>query len=672
LPVVIDATRDAEADVPGEFKAVQWTRMPAGETPPGFVARVQRLLGRDGTLHAGFPRDASPAPRREAVRTSRSARRWLVPVVAAVIVLAALGVWWSRTGGDEVAANPEPRLAAVAPAVPLVGDKSVAVLPFDNLSAARENDAFADGVHHDIITHLQKIRDLKVISRTSVLVYREASSRNLRRIADELGVATVVEGTVVRVGNQVRINAALVNARTEASLWADTLVGDANDPFALQAALAQKIAVALQATLTARERTLIERRPTQSAAAYELFLRASVLDEVLTSGSHLEEWKRVAAAYQEAVVADPGFGLAYSRLTNLHGSMYWLGHLDPTPARRALAEAALRAAERIDPEAPETHYARGVFAYNCENNFAKALAHYQQAEIGLPNDVALQALMGFTHRRLGHWSDYVKCLERALALSPRFLYAAAELVSMQLELRRFEPARELAKRFVAMFPEDHSMAENLARSEFALTGDRRAFLAALEQLPRAGRDQAGLRLDYERAMWAHDFVTADRVLADPRLTGVVDLNSIINSPVALHRGLVAYLTGRREDARRFADAAIAESARLKWTPRQRPFALLDVASAHGYAGRVAEAIRESEQALGAAEHADVFGGRIARFRAGRMFATIGEHERAIEILGQLMAGVCSFTPSEIRHDPCWSRLKADPRFEEILQAARPL
>ncbi len=551
--------------------------------------------------------------------------------------------------------------------------KSLAVLPFANLSTEKDNEFFAEGVHDDVITNLQKIRDLKVISRTSVLAYRDPAARNLAKIADELGVATVVEGSVRRVGNQVRVNAKLIHARTEASLWADSLVGDTSDLFALQAAIAQKIATALQARLTEGERLLIERRATKNPVAHELFLKARRLHDVLNNRSSLQEHDVVIAAYQRVLGEDPEFGLVYARLAQVHGHMYWLGHLDPTSARRAQAQAALREAMRIDPNAPETNYAQGLVAYYCEMNWRDALAHYQKAELQLPNDATLQGQMGFAHRRLGNSQDYLRHFERAIELEPRYLYLASELSGSLLDHRRPEAARQVAERFAAVFPEDALIANTRARADFALTGDRDAFLAALQRLPRAGQDPTGLRAAYDRAMWAHELAVAERVLADPALGSIIDGVSIIQAPAALHRALVAFLQGKTAEATTFSAAAIAEYRRRPWTPRQEPFVALDVAAANAYAGRVNEAVREAQAAVVVIEKMDAYAGAFARMLAGRLFAAIGRNEEAFALLRQLMTGISPrFTPNEIRLDPCWSRLKDDPRFEAILSSAKPL
>ncbi|MSU51759.1 MAG: TIR domain-containing protein [Opitutus sp.] len=354
VPVTVDATTERGAHVPDAFLAVQWTRFGSADSLNAFCERVQKLLA--GPEAAGGPEAVGGASRPDILAESRHkaaptanspSRPWLAPAIlghAAIIVLALWRSWTtpsaptkSAPSASSPAAQPPTDLASTAGSAK-VDAKSVAVLPFANLSTEKDNEFFTDGVHDDVITNLQKIRDLKVISRTSVLAYRDAAARNLKKIADDLGVATVVEGNVRRVGKQVRVNAKLIVARTEESLWADSLTGDANDIFALQATIAEKIAAALKATLTSGERTLIARRPTQNQEAYDLYSRARLMEEAIGPAEGRESYESIIALHEQAVAKDPGFALAFAALSVVHGKMYWFGAIDPTPERRARAK----------------------------------------------------------------------------------------------------------------------------------------------------------------------------------------------------------------------------------------------------------------------------------------------------------------------------------------------
>jgi TolB-like protein len=592
-------------------------------------------------------------------------------VLAVVLVSVAVGVITLR--------KPEPAAIAVetkpvpAPtAVPRVSDKSIAVLPFANLSAEKENEFFADGVHDDVITSLAKIRDLKIISRTSVLAYRDTASRNLKKIAADLGVATVLEGSVRRVGDKVHMNAQLIDARTDEHLWAETYDGDASDIFALQAKLAQQIAAALKATLTPGERTSIERRPTENQEAYELYLRARILDQNLAPGATKEEYERVLGFYEQAAAMDPAFALPHIQASILHGTMYWFAGLDATPARRAKSLAEVDVAKRLAPAAPETLLAQGSFDYTCRNDWARALAEYRAAEAGLPNDAQLHYRIGLAHRRLGQWPEALARLERAAVLDPNYSEELIQLTGTVFFLRRYPQVLALTNRYLALFPDERALQAIRISTRYGLDGDRAAYLRALAALPAAANDTNGLFAAYIVAMLTGDLAAADRVLADPRMTSVVNIDGSINDPVDLHRAFVAWLHGRPDEARRFADEAIAAYQRQKWVPRQEPWVQLGVARAEAYAGRMDDAMRDGKAALDAEIARDAFSALYLRNEYGRILVVGNRREEALATLREMMNAPCGLSSNDIRFDPLWSRLKDDPRFEEILRSAKPL
>ncbi len=320
VPVVIDDTAESEAMVPDEFMRVQWTRLQQGRITPQFAAQVKRLLEaprgaapvartvggalRPDTL--GAPAESGHKAPPTAIRRAPHAA-WAI----AIVVVALVAFFGTRKS------EPPPTLAKAVPAplapssAPALGAKSIAVLPF---TTAEKDTDFADGMQDDVITHLAKIRDLTVIARTSTLAYSDPAARNQKKIAADLGVATLLEGSVRRSGNQVRVTASLIDARTAASLWANSYDGDPTDPLALQASLAQAIAAALKATLTPDERTLIERRSTRSAEAHELYSRARVMADGYPALATRDQYERLIALNEQAIARDPDFALAYAQL----------------------------------------------------------------------------------------------------------------------------------------------------------------------------------------------------------------------------------------------------------------------------------------------------------------------------------------------------------------------
>ena len=681
VPVVGDVSAEADALAPEEFMRVQWMRLSGALPTPQFVEQVRSLLGqrRKPTLTAGRPkitaRELPPLPTPKVTPPKRAAvPGWVWGGLAAVLVVVAAGVVLLRKPAPApfVAAAIKPPSLSPSLSPPPKEDKSIAVLPFANLSSEKENEFFADGVHDDVITNLAKIRDLKVISRTSVLAYRDPAARNLKKIAAELGVATILEGSIRRVGTKVHMNAQLIDARTDEHLWADTFDGDTSDIFALQASLAQKIAAALKATLTPGERNLIERRPTENPEAYELYSRARLLQEKFGPFSDREDYEPVVALLEQAVAKDPVFAFAYMNLSAVHGLMYWFGHVDPTAERRARAWAALEAARRLAPDAPEMHVAQGAFAYTCNNDWRGALAEYALAEPSLPNDAQLQYRIGIAHRRLIQWPEAVGCFERSATLNPHDLSSVSTLVDTALSLRHYEQTLALATRFLAIFPADWRLHSLAIRAQFALDADRAAYARAWAA-PRAGADQrAALQAAYESAMIAGDLAAAERTLADPRLTTLTTSGGTTVEPAALHRALVALVRGQHEAAVKFSDEALAFYHSRTWTPRQEPPIQLDIAQAEACAGRAEDAIRDALAAMAKYHAIDPYSALSGELRLGRIYALLGRRDDAFASLRKVMGGSEAGSPAEVRIDPGWSRLKDDPRFEEILRSAKPL
>ena len=676
-PVVIDDTRESGAVVPAEFMRVQWTRLPGALPTPQFVGQVKRLL-EGKPLEAGRPRPATEMSSAVAAPPKKSAiPGWTWGAVTVVVIGLGAALYISRPPAPVAASAIEPKPASPAPVAkpPLdfANAKSIAVLPFANLSTDKENEFFADGVHDDVITSLAKIRDLRVISRTSVLVYRDASSRNLKKIASELGVATVLEGSVRRVGTKVHMNAQLIDARTDEHLWADSYDGDTTDIFALQAKLAQQIASALKATLTPGERTLIERRPTQNQVAYDLYLRARTMYQERGERDTIAGYEHIIEIYEQAIAQDPAFAQAQAQVSLVHSIMYWFGYLDPTPARAARMKAAVDAAVRLAPDAPETHLALGAYKYRVIRDWNQALVEFRAAEAGLPNDAQLMFWLALTHRRLGKWPEALGYFERSIALNPRDASPVDNYVGFSIALHRWEQGRADSARFLTYFPNDRGLLVSQAVARFALDGDRGAFARAFAGLPRPPADPAGDADRFRAACLRGDYAAADQALANARLASFPEQNStVINDPVAFHRAHLAYLRGEAAVARGYADQAIAYYRESTWNQRQQPWVQMRIAMAEAWAGRSAEASRDAQLAMAEVTAHDAYDTTVLRQYLGEIHVSLGQREEAFACLRQMMREPVNVSPNEIRIDPLWSRLKDDPRFEEILKSDQPL
>ena len=354
-----------------------------------------------------------------------SVPRWpkLALIAALSVSAVALAISFSifsRRGSPTIAQTPSEGVAGAVASIP---GKSIAVLPFRNLSDEQENAYFADGVQNEVLTDLATIADLKVISRTSVMQYKSDVARNLREIGQQLGVAHVVEGSVQRSGNRVRVNAQLLDARTDGQLWAQTYDRDLADVFAIQSEIAKSIADQLQAKLSPSEKSAIERPPTSDITAFELYAQAKNILAIRNARTNLLE---AVDLLNQAVARDPSFFKAYCQLAHTHDRLYFLGY-DHTPARLALAEAAIQAAFRLRPNAGEAHLARAQNLYRGYLEYDAALAELEVAGQTLPNDAGVFELKGYIERRQGKQEEAVRSLERAIDLDPRNTFTLQQI-----------------------------------------------------------------------------------------------------------------------------------------------------------------------------------------------------------------------------------------------------
>src|SRR5205809_2954820 len=370
---------------------------------------------------------------------------------------------------------------AVEPITQSAPEKSIAVLPFENLSDEKQNAYFADGVQDEILTDLARIADLKVISRASVLHYVSGAARNLREIGEELGVANVVEGSVQRAANRVRVNAQLVDARTDRHVWGQTYDRDLAEVFAIQSEIAKTIADQLQAKLSPREENVIERHPTSDISAFDLYARAkNILLRTASIGK--ADTLQAIDLLNQAVARDPSFFDAYCQLAFAHDALYFFG-VDHTSARLALAEAALQAAYRLRPDAGETHLARGQNLYWAYGDYDGALAELEFARQTLPNDARIFGLTGLIQRRQGHWEESTQNLERALELNPRDIETLVLGVASNYSLlRRYGEAKQWLARALAFEPNDAFTKVWLAYVDFDWKADTRPLHQTIDSI----------------------------------------------------------------------------------------------------------------------------------------------------------------------------------------------
>ncbi len=669
LPVVVDATSEADAMVPEEFMRVQWTRLPHGVPTPQFIEQVKQVLENPGARVAALQPQRARTGGGPAAAPARRNPKWIVGVLIAAIVGSAAVLFVTKKPAALVAPPMPAAEAKAADSAPEANSKSIAVLPFANFSPDKDNEFFADGLQDEVITALAKIHDLKVISRTSVLAYRNPEGRNLKKIGNELGVATVLEGSVQRIGTKVHLNVQLIDARTDDHIWADSYTEELTDVFSLESSLAQQIAAALKASLTMDEKTLIGRRPTQNQEAYDLYLRARVLEESLGSTSTLQDNLDVITLFERAGAADPAFLLPHVQASILHGGLYWYAIFDSTEERRAKDLAELEIARRLAPSAPETRLAQGEYDYTCLNDWPLALAEYKAAEGELPNDSQVHSGIGRSLRRMGRFTEAMDEFEAASTLNPNDETSAYSVVQMYSALRRYEKCVEKAQYYGERFPRDDFIKKTRADAQFQLDGDHAALVKEGAVTNPYSDDERVLA--YRRAMLADDLQAAERAISSPELKSVDNETGSINDPVALVRAYVAFLLGKNDAAKALGAQAISSFRQTKWTRRQQPWAHLGIAQAEEYEGNLDAAVRDAKQAVGEMRSLDAYDTTFMLFEYGKILVIAGRNEEALSVLADLISGPGDAVPRSFPYDPVWARLKGDPRFESILNSFKP-
>src|SRR6266498_4870109 len=325
-------------------------------------------------------------------------------------------------------------------------DKSIAVLPFENLSDEKENAYFADGIQDDVLTNLSKIGDLKVISRTSVMQYKGAA-KNVREIGKALGVSNILEGSVRRSGNKVRVNVQLIDATSDKHTWANDYDRDLTDVFAIQSDLAHEIANALQAKLSDTEKALMDRKPTENGEAYLAFVQAHNLQCAVEDLGKLKQSEQL---YARAIELDPKFALALARYSQLES---WIFHIfDPTRERHKKARALAEQALQLQPDLPEAHLAMGFSYYYGDNNYDAAQKEFEIAQSGLPNESNVYLALGAIQRRQGKWAESTANLEKAVSLNPKDNLPLQNLATNYQDLRNFDAANKTIDRGLALDP----------------------------------------------------------------------------------------------------------------------------------------------------------------------------------------------------------------------------
>jgi TolB-like protein/Tfp pilus assembly protein PilF len=553
-----------------------------------------------------------------------------------------------------------------------VPEKSIAVLPFENLSEEKENAFFADGVQDEILTDLAKIADLKVISRTSVMQYKNGISRNLREIGEQLGVAHVLEGSVQRTGGRVRVSAQLIDARTDAHLWAEHYDRPLDDVFAIQSEVAQAIADQLNAKLSPAEKAAIKQRPTGDLVAYDLYLRAEALRAATSFNARLKEnLLEATRLLEQAIARDPTFFLAYCRLAEAHDLIYFFGS-DHTPTRLALASTAIQTALRLRPGSGEAHLALAEHLYRGYGDYEHALDELTLAQLALPNDPLVFELTGFIARRQGRWEESTTDLKRALELDPRNLFFLQQLSFTYDRQRRYRDLASVLDRALKLIPSDPETRVARALIDFAERADARPVHATIETViaedPAAATNIADRWFDI--ALCERDNFGISRALAVIPPGGISQ--GSVWSPRAYFEAVAARVRGDATVAR--AAFTVARAEVEKTTHDQPDYAqgLIILGLIDAGLGRKDDAIREGRRAIELVPVSkDAIDGADFIVNLAVIYAWTGEKDLALEQLDKVSKLPFGQSYGDLRLSPDWDPLRGDPRFEKIVASLAP-
>jgi TolB-like protein len=572
---------------------------------------------------------------------------WIYIVVICGAISAALFFLGRYTAGNKTVSINE------------TSNKSIAVLPFENLSSDKENAYFAEGIQDEILTRLAKIGALKVISRTSTSHYA-SSPQNLPEIARQLGVANILEGSVQKARDAVHVNVQLIRAVTDDHLWAESYDRKLDDIFAVEKEVAQNIAATLNAKLTGAEEQAIAQKPTANSSAYEAYLRGNTQFWEINEQSLLAAGK----SYREAVNLDPQFAIAWAALARLDAVLYWID--DTTAARRAAAEQALNEAEHLQPQAAETRVARGYFAYLVQHDLKGTLDLMEEAHRTWPNNAEVLQLLAFAAARLGQWNKSDDALDQAVVLNPRDLATCRWAINNRLDSRDFITARRITDEALQVWPDDSNLLSYKAQI-FQASGQLDEAQALVSRMRPSLKDYDALSTIWYQAKLRRDPAPAMKILepfARPTDSG---FDWMFN---AAQLADLQALSGDNASAQSiFRQVRDRATALAREQPENVRY-LGPLAQALSHLGEREAALNVIDKAM-ALRAGDMRSQPSTEEQRARILTLFGEKDQAIEILQRLLQtrysgwAAVPLTPALLRLDPDFDPLRGDPRFQKL-------
>jgi serine/threonine protein kinase/tetratricopeptide (TPR) repeat protein len=645
-----------------QFQPLPVEQLAAAKVPTPVIGLLRSMLAADRTKRPQSARELLAMLRqcREAIEARPRRRRFLQ--VAALVFLTGVSLtsyfWYRQHFRERISST-----TVIAP------EKSIAVLPFESLSNGKEDAFFADGIQDDILTKLAKIRDLKVISRASVMQYR--GKPNMREIGAALGVSHALQGSVRKSGTQLHLNAQLVDTRTDTHVWAEQYDCDLNGVFATQSEITLKVADQIHAKMSTAEKLDMARPPTANLAAFELYTRAKNL-LLMTSFNPSGKANLLQAAdlLDQALANDSSFFQAHCQLSHTHDLLYFFG-FDRTPARLASAESAIQAAFRLRPDSGEAHLARAENLYRGYLDYDGALAELELARHSLPNDPMVFELKGYIERRRGKQEEALQNLERAVDLDPRNFFTLQQIAASYDLLRRYPEETIMLERAFAIKPGD--VDTKVARAFVEL--DWKADTRPLHQLIDEIRAKNPADVENVADAWLTCALVERDATAAKAALSVSGENPLSDDIIQFNRpfveGVIARMTNNSDKARVAFTAARAEQEKViraqpDYAPALCVLGLIDAAL-----GRKDEALREGRRAVALlpVEQDAISGTRMIVYLA-MIAAWVGDKDLACEQLAIANHPPTSITYGQLKL-PFWDPLRSDPRFEKIVASLVP-
>jgi serine/threonine-protein kinase len=637
--------------------------------------RVRSLLGsmlsfepaaRPGTSELAA-RLKHCSPEGESVRRTRIT----LAAAAALLILGASAIvfLWVRTP-DSISNLGHTALPSINAVIP---EKSIAVLPFENLSDDKQNAYFADGVQDEILTDLAKVADLKVISRTSAMQYKGRAERNLKEIATALGVAHVVEGSVQRAGNRVRVSAQLIDARTDTHVWAERYDRDLADVFALESDLAEQIVAKLKSKLSPEQKAAIEARPTNDLVAYNDYIHAkNLIANAVFNEPRREQLFEAVRLLEAATGRDPSFAVAYYELAHAHDQLFH-SHFDRTEGRLALANNAIQSLRRLRPDSGEAHLALARHLYWGYLDYDHARRELDAAKGLLPNEPLCFLLTAYIDRRQGHWDDSITNMLRASELDPRNHFILQQLALTYLNLRRYHEMTAALDRAISIAPNDVDL--RLQRAEVPLhwranTQPLRATCEAVLAKDSTSIHTVAAWLLYV-ALYDRNREAANRAMSQMPVDATWGRENV-SFPRAWCAGLVAQLNGDRSTTIVQFQLARQQVAKALAGHPDDPLILCSLGMIDAVLGNKEDAVREGRHAVELLPlEKDAIDAAVLRQYLAAIYAWTGEKDLALEELRRLVSIPGHLTYGQLRLDPMWEPLRGDARFDKIVAAQAP-